>query len=91
MADKKSYYSPAQNKATQAFLKENREQVRFWVRKGELEDLQAEAERNGQSMAAFVIQAVNEKAGRQILTPAETGRGRKSKKAADTVEDPDTE
>lgn len=86
MAEKKSYYSPAQNKATQNFLKENREQVRFWVHKGELEDLQAEAERNGQSMAAFVIQAVNEKAGRQILTPAETTRGRK-KKAPATVED----
>lgn len=79
MAEKKSYYSPAQNKATQNFLKENREQVRFWVHKGELQELQTEANRNDQSMAAYVIQAVNEKAGRQILTPAEVVRGRRKK------------
>lgn len=83
MAEKKSYYSPAQNKATQRFLDKEREQVRFWVRKGELSDLQTEAENNGQSMAAYIIKAVNDRAGRQILTPAEGARGRKRTKDAD--------
>lgn len=77
MTKEKSYYSPAQNKATQKYLQENRQQVRFWVRKGELDDLQAEAESTGMSMAAYVIKAVNDLAGRQILTPPEKGQGRK--------------
>lgn len=77
MTKEKSYYSPAQNKATQKYLQENRQQVRFWVRKGELDDLQAEAEGTGMSMAAYIIKAVNDLAGRQILTPPEKGQGRK--------------
>lgn len=77
MTKEKSYYSPAQNKATQKYLQENRQQVRFWVRKGELDDLQAEAENTGMSMAAYIIKAVNDLAGRQILTPPEKGQGRK--------------
>ncbi|MBQ8313244.1 MAG: hypothetical protein IJX84_08590 [Clostridia bacterium] len=77
MTKEKSYYSPAQNKATQKYLQEKRQQVRFWVRKGELDDLQAEAESTGMSMAAYVIKAVNDLADRQILTPPEKGQGRK--------------
>lgn len=77
MTKEKSYYSQAQNKATQKYLQENRQQVRFWVRKGELDDLQAEAESTGMSMAAYVIKAVNDLAGRKILTPPEKGQGRK--------------
>ncbi len=32
--------------------------------------LQEEAKSNGQSMSQYLIQAVNDRAGRQILTPA---------------------
>jgi len=34
-------------------------------------------------MAAYIIKAVNDRAGRQILTPAEGARGRKRTKDAD--------
>ena len=30
-------YSPSQNRATQKYLKENKEQLRVWVSKGKLE------------------------------------------------------
>lgn len=85
MTKEKSHYSQAQNKATQKYLQENRQQVRFWVRKGELDDLQEEAESTGMSMAAYVIKAVNDLAGRQILTPPEKGQGRK--RAAEVKEE----
>lgn len=64
-------YSQAQNKATQKYIKENLEEVRFRVKKGERATIKQEADNNGQSMAQFIIQAINERAGRQILTPTE--------------------
>ena len=74
MEEKKSSYkgyTPAQGKATQNYLGNNMEQVRFWVHKGERETLKAEAKSQGQSMAQYVVQAVNDRAGYQVLTPAE--------------------
>lgn len=74
MEEKKSSYkgyTPAQGKATQKYLGNNMEQVRFWVHKGERETLKAEAKSQGQSMAQYVVQAVNDRAGYQVLTPAE--------------------
>ena len=65
-------YTEAQNRATQKYIKENLEEVRFRVKKGERAELKAEAEQQGQSMAQYIIQAVNDRAGRQVLTPAET-------------------
>lgn len=47
------------------------EQVRIWVHKGEREALKAEAKHNNQSMTQYIIQAVNERAGGQLLTPSE--------------------
>lgn len=73
MEEKKSRYkgyTPEQGKATQKHLRENKEQVRIWVRKGECDALKAEAEKNGQSMTQYIIQAVNDRAGAQLLTPA---------------------
>lgn len=70
-------YSPKQNEWTQRYIKENLEEVRFRVPKGEKDILMAEAEANGMSLAAYLTAAVNEKAGRQILTPAgERGKAR---------------
>ena len=64
-------YSEAQKRATMEYLKKNLEEVRFRVKKGERAALQEEAKANGQSMTQYLIRAVNEKAGRQLLTPAE--------------------
>ncbi len=63
-------YTAAQNKATQKYIKENLEEVRFRVQKGEKAILQQEARDNGQSMAQYIIQAVNNRAGHQVLTPS---------------------
>lgn len=65
-------YSQAQNKATQKYIKENLEEVRFRVKKGERAAIKQEADTNRQSMAQYIIQAVNERAGRQILTPTDS-------------------
>lgn len=64
-------YSEAQKRATMEYLKKNLEEVRFRVKKGERAALQEEAKANGQSMTQYLIRAVNEKAGRQLLTPTE--------------------
>ena len=64
-------YTDAQNRATQKYIKENLEEVRFRVKKGEKVVLQNAAKEAGQSMAQYVIQAINERAGEQLLTPSE--------------------
>lgn len=65
-------YSDSQKKASMKYIAANLEEVRFRVRKGERALLQEEAGKNGLSMAQYLIQAVNEKAGRQLLTPSST-------------------
>lgn len=65
-------YTQAQNKATQKYIKENLEEVRFRVKKGERAAVKAEADSNGLSMAQYIIKAVNAYAGKQILTPTDT-------------------
>ena len=64
-------YTEAQNRATQKYIKENLEEVRFRVKKGERAVLQNAAKEAGQSMAQYVIQAINERTGFQLLTPSE--------------------
>lgn len=63
-------YTEAQKRATMEYMKKNLEEVRFRVKKGERAVLQAEAKENGLSMSQYIIQAVNDKAGKQILTPS---------------------
>ena len=65
-------YTDAQNRATQKYIRENLEEVRFRVKKGEKAVLQNAAKQAGQSMAQYIIQAVNERAGEQLLSPSET-------------------
>lgn len=65
-------YTQAQNKATQKYIKENLEEVRFRVKKGERAAVKAEADSNGLSMAQYIIKAVNAYAGKQILTPTDS-------------------
>lgn len=63
-------YSQAQNRATQKYIKENLEEVRFRVKKGERALIKQIAESNGQSMAQFIIQAINQRVGTQLITPS---------------------
>ncbi|MBR2924256.1 MAG: toxin-antitoxin system HicB family antitoxin [Clostridia bacterium] len=65
-------YNEAQKKATMKYQKEKLEQIAIRVPKGDRAALKEEAEQQGQSMAQYIIQAVNDRAGRQVLTPAET-------------------
>lgn len=51
-----------------SYLKENVEQIRINVRKGEKARMQEEAENKGLSMRQYIIDAINEKAGRIIIS-----------------------
>lgn len=59
--EKKSRYTEAQNKATQKYIRENLEEIKFRVKKGEKEKYKNAADRAGLSMAKFFITAANEK------------------------------
>lgn len=53
-------YNEAQNKATQKYLKNNMEQVRMWVKKGEKDRYKQLAASANMSLAEFLKQAVEE-------------------------------
>ena len=63
-------YTKEQCKRTQAYKRENLDEIRFRVKKGEKAALQEEARKQGQSMAQYLIQAINQRAERQLLTPS---------------------
>lgn len=67
MEEKKSYYTPAQNKATQKYIKENLEEVKFRVKKGEKAKYKDAAQKAGLSMAQFFLTAADEKISRDNL------------------------
>ena len=64
-------YSESQKRATMKYQREKMDQIAIRVKKGDRDRLIAEAETQGQSMAQYVVQAVNDRAGYQVLTPAE--------------------
>ncbi len=64
-------YTEAQKKATMKYQKANMEQIAFRVKKGDRANLQAVADEADQSMAQYIIQSVNDRAGQQVLTPSE--------------------
>lgn len=64
-------YTEAGKRATIKYVKANYDRMELRVMKGEKTLLQAEAEEHGQSVTQYIIQAVNERAGRQLLTPSE--------------------
>ena len=70
MQDKPKYYNQARNRATQKYIQQNLEEVRFRVHKGERDRIKAEASACGQSLAQYLIQADNERAGKRLLTPS---------------------
>lgn len=71
MEGKKSRYSEAQNKATQKYIKENLEEIKFRVKKGEKDKYKVAAEKAGMSMAKFFITAADEKIKNENLYNAE--------------------
>lgn len=71
MDETPKYYNQSRNKASQKYAKEKLEQIAIRVKKGDRAALKAEADANGQSMTQYVIQAVNDRAGKQVLTPSD--------------------
>lgn len=61
-------YNEAQKRATMKYQKENLEQIAIRVPKGDRAALKTAAEEAGESMALFIINAVNARAGREVLT-----------------------
>lgn len=53
-------YNKSQNKATQKYQRENLEQVRFWVRKGEKDRYKQIAEKANMSLAELLRNAIEE-------------------------------
>lgn len=62
-------YTEASKRATQKYIRANLDEIRFRVKKGEKEKLKAEASKQGQSMAQYIIQAINDRAKVKLLTP----------------------
>lgn len=52
-------YSDAQNKATQRYLKKNREQMLVWLPKGKKQEYKDHAQAQGKSLAAWVTQTLD--------------------------------
>ena len=59
--EKKGRYTAAQNRATQKYIRENLEEIKFRVRRGEKDRYKAAAERAGLSMAKFFLDVADEK------------------------------
>lgn len=57
---KKKRYTPAQNKATQKYIAENLEEIRFRVHKGEKQKYVDAAKNSNLSMAKFFTSAADE-------------------------------
>ncbi len=77
-------YNARSKENTIRYIDENLDTIRFRVRRGEKAQLEDEAKRAGYSAySRYIIDAINEKAGRPILTmPRERGE----KKSADVEE-----
>ena len=71
---KKRQYTEAQNKATQKYIKENLEEIRFRVKKGEKDKYKLAADKAGLSMAKFFIIAANEKIDRDNQNQAKNNK-----------------
>lgn len=68
MDKKKDFYTPARKRASEKYHKKNLEQVAFWVKKGEKEAIKEAAKVQGMSMKRFIAQAINNMAGKQIIS-----------------------
>lgn len=70
---KKSRYTEAQNRATQKYIKDNLEEIRFRVKKGEKDRYKIAAEKTGLSLAKFFLTAADEKIERDQIGQQDTG------------------
>ena len=61
------YYSQAQNRATQKYLAENKDQLRLWVAKGVKTDITHLAKEAGVSVTRYISNAVNAYVGRNVM------------------------
>lgn len=68
MEKKRNYYSPAQKRAQEKYRKEKLAQVRFWVKKEEKTAIEQEAKARGLSVKRFIAQAINDAAGKQLVS-----------------------
>ena len=68
-------YNEKQKETTMRYIDENLDTIRFRVRRGEKAALEDEARNAGYSAySRYIIDAINQKAGRQLLTmPRERG------------------
>ena len=57
-------YTDKQNKATQKYIKENLEQVRFWVSKGKKDEYKNFAESQGKSLTALIVELLEKEMGK---------------------------
>lgn len=72
MADeKKGRYTPAQNKATQKYMKEHLDDIRIRVPKGKKDYYKTAAENANQSLNQFVVSSMDERIQRDGLMPDE--------------------
>lgn len=63
-------YTEARNRASQKYQRENMEQVALRIAKGEKEQLEEARKAAGYSSTRhFIIDAINEKAGAEIIKP----------------------
>ena len=68
MEKKVNYYTPARKRASEKYRKEKMEQISFWVKKGEKDVVKEAAKAHGMSMKRFIAQAINDKAGKQLVS-----------------------
>ena len=61
------YYNESNKRASMKYMAEKLEEVRFRIRKEEKQDLQATAAASGVSVRRYIIEAVNAKAGREMI------------------------
>lgn len=69
--EKKKYYTPAQSKATQKYIKNNLDRIEIKVPKGYKEKYKIAAKAAGLSMNKFFVTAANEKIEREGLLDEE--------------------
>ena len=68
--EKPKYYNESRNVSTQKYHKAHMEILSIRVAKGERANVQAAADEAGISMRQYIIEAINEHAGKQLLTPS---------------------
>lgn len=71
MDRKTDYYTPARKRASEKYHREKLAQVSIWVKKEEKAAIQEEAKAQGMSMKRFIAKAVNDMAGRQLISFAD--------------------